>query len=78
MTATVRLPPAIHVTPNCIVLLSYTHENKIRHFQLKNSVSHKTLKEVLDEVKKTTGPLRPDSSAREKQCFRPPQQERTN
>jgi hypothetical protein len=52
MTATVRLPPAIHVTPKCIVLMSYIQENKIRHFQFKKSVRHEILKEVLDEVTK--------------------------
>jgi len=52
MTATVRLPTAIHVTPKCVVLMGYTHENKIRHFQFKNSVRHETIKEVLDEVQK--------------------------
>jgi len=55
MAATVRLPPSIHVTPKCVVLMSYTHENKIRHFKFKNSVRHETLQEVLDEVKKTQG-----------------------
>jgi hypothetical protein len=52
ITATVRLPPAIHFTPKCIVLMSYIHENKIRQFQFKTSVRHETLKEALDEVKK--------------------------
>jgi hypothetical protein len=32
--------------------MSYIHENKIRHFQYKNSLRHEALKEILDEVKK--------------------------
>jgi hypothetical protein len=37
--------------------MSCIHENKIRHFQFKNSVRHETLEEELDEVKKIAGPL---------------------